>query len=383
MNRKIPSTNWFGAPAITADRPVTEAPAATVPTATPPTPDPVADPALAKPPRRNRSGRADRDPAPSRAPIIHAVGAPRRRQSVWWRAATLVMFVAVLASWFVWLRPTWMGGSASVLTVRGVSMEPTYRYGDVIIAHPRSSYEIGDIIAFRVPEGDVGAGTVVIHRIVGGDASTGFVTQGDNNPDPDEWRPGPADILGAARWRIPALGRLMSLLHSVAGIAMVAGLLAAGLVVFGFEDPNPRRRRRGVGGPDHPGEPTTVPAVEPPAAAHPMPVAATPNPPQPGAGSDPDPLDDLIALPPLAMPAPEVEPAAQDPLDDLIVLPPPAGDWFEPDHVVTGEHWGDLQHLAIILKDRGQGASLFDDGLEEVSAHSVPGRRGPQGVVRA
>ena len=74
----------------------------------------------------------------------------------------------------------------------------------------------------------------MIHRIIGGDAASGFQTKGDSNSEPDEWRPLPTDILGAARWRIPLLGRLLSVLRSTPGIALIAGLLASLLVLFGL-----------------------------------------------------------------------------------------------------------------------------------------------------
>jgi len=243
----------------------------------------------------------------------------------WRRIASIAIFAVTIGFWVVALRPTWMGGSASVLTVRGQSMEPTYAYGDIVIAHARSTYSVGDIIAFRVPEGAIGAGTVVIHRIIGGDAATGFVTQGDNNSDPDEWHPVTADILGSATWRIPMVGRLLSVLRSVPGIAAVSGIIAAILVVLGTRSPEPRRRRRETDGDS-------------------VPTAAVPTPWSPAASST-----DLARGP--IPPPPSVAPA---PIDD-------------PDHEVVGEYWGDLEHLAAILRERSRPNALFDDDLDEVA----------------
>ena len=59
-------------------------------------------------------------------------------------------------------------------------MQPTLYEGDLAVVRQQSSYEEGDIVAFRVPEGEDGEGAIIIHRIVGGDAENGFILQGDN-----------------------------------------------------------------------------------------------------------------------------------------------------------------------------------------------------------
>lgn len=210
MTQRVPATNWFE---------------------TVPTPRPrqrMADPvrAVAEPPT----------PAATAA-ITDTATAPRR--SARRRLGSLLLLALVVASWFAVLRPAWLGGPASVVTIRGASMEPTYRYGDLVLLHHRPGYSPGDVVAFRVPDGEIGAGTVVIHRIIGGDATTGFVLQGDNNPEPDRWRPVPDDILGTAVLRIPWLGRLGVSLRSIPGIALLAGLAASLVVLVGIRDPSP------------------------------------------------------------------------------------------------------------------------------------------------
>ena len=218
MNRKIAAANWLE---VEAPPVVTETEPSLVPAARPVT--------------RRAAPAPARDTAPS------ATMARRRHDSAAWRRIlSLAAFIVVVGFWAVAFRPTWLGGSATVLAVRGVSMEPTYQYGDVIVAQRRSQYETGDVIAYRVPEGEVGSGTVVIHRIVGGDAVTGLTTQGDGNPDPDDWHPTASDIIGAAGWRIPAVGRLLSVLRSVPGIGALTGAVAALLVFFGMGPTTPR-----------------------------------------------------------------------------------------------------------------------------------------------
>jgi len=82
-------------------------------------------------------------------------------------------------------------------------MLPRYHTGDLVLVERRSSYHVGDVIAYRVPKGDPMAGAQVIHRIVGGDATHGFLVQGDNRGAPDVWRPKPSDIVGSKALRIP------------------------------------------------------------------------------------------------------------------------------------------------------------------------------------
>src|SRR5437763_12887947 len=128
--------------------------------------------------------------------------------------------------------------------VRGVSMEPTYHTGDLVIARAQPSYSVGDIVAYKVPQGDVGAGLTVIHRIVGGSAGSGYVIQGDNNPAPDDWHPKLANIEGKAWVLIPRGGQLLAFLHAPIPLAALAASVAVSMIVYGKGGSAPARRRR-------------------------------------------------------------------------------------------------------------------------------------------
>lgn len=139
----------------------------------------------------------------------------------------LAAFVAVLLVWALALRPQALGGTALYVLVRGDSMLPTYDTGDLLIMRPSDDYAVGDVVAYRVPEGELGEGRLVVHRIVGGDAKDGFVLRGDNNPAPDPWSPRGGDMAGEPWVAVPAVGRVIAWLQQ----PVVAGALAASLMV--------------------------------------------------------------------------------------------------------------------------------------------------------
>lgn len=154
--------------------------------------------------------------------------------------ATLAILLALVAVWAVALRPQALGGPALFVVVRGDSMQPTYDTGDLLLLRPAASYDVGDVVAYRVPAGELGEGHLVIHRLVGGDAAAGFVPQGDNNPAPDPWTPKASDIAGTPWLVVPFVGRLIAWLQQ----PVVAGALAAALVVAWIIAREPRRAAR-------------------------------------------------------------------------------------------------------------------------------------------
>lgn len=135
--------------------------------------------------------------------------------------------VGLLLIWVVALHPQTLGGTALYIVVRGNSMLPTYDTGDLLIVRPAADYTVGDVVAYRVPDGELGEGRIVVHRIIGRDATDGFVLRGDNNPAPDPWSPRAGDFAGTPWVAVPTVGRLIAWLHQ----PVVAGGLAASLMV--------------------------------------------------------------------------------------------------------------------------------------------------------
>jgi signal peptidase I len=142
------------------------------------------------------------------------------------RGVGLVLAFGLFAAWWVALAPSSLGGPVTYVVIRGDSMFPAMEGGDLVIVRSTAAYSVGDVVAYRVPAGELGEGRIVIHRIVGGESS-GFVVQGDNNPAPDPWRPRLAETVGTVWFRVPAVGRILATLHQPA----VAGSLAAAIVV--------------------------------------------------------------------------------------------------------------------------------------------------------
>jgi signal peptidase I len=155
-------------------------------------------------------------------------------------ATTLVLMVGI--GWLVW--PAALGGQVSYLMVSGTSMEPGMHTGDLAVVRERTDYEIGDIVGFRVPEGEVGAGSIVIHRIVGGDPVTGFETQGDNRPRSDVWRPTAGDVVGERVVLVPGVGTWVARLRNPLPLAYLAGAMT--LVAMLLPTRRDRERRRAV-----------------------------------------------------------------------------------------------------------------------------------------
>ncbi len=131
-------------------------------------------------------------------------------------AAVLVM--AAIGAWVVGT------GQISYVVTYGVSMEPVYHAGDLVVVARSDSYEIGQIAAYAGADGRV----EVLHRIVGGDGETGFVLQGDNNQSADAARPAGGDLIGRAILHIPRIGGWIQPLLSPTGLGMIGFLLFSG-----------------------------------------------------------------------------------------------------------------------------------------------------------
>lgn len=136
---------------------------------------------------------------PRREQLVDKIDARRRgrsdkatrRQRIRTFAASLAT-IGVLAVWLVFLSPTGIGGPVGVIWVSGTSMEPGLKTGDLVITYEQDEYAIGDVVAFRIPQGGV-----IIHRIIEITEDGLYRFQGDNRRYEDRWELSADDIIGS------------------------------------------------------------------------------------------------------------------------------------------------------------------------------------------
>jgi len=120
--------------------------------------------------------------------------------------AALVWLIVAIDAWYLW--PSQLGGHTSMVIVSGVSMEPTYFDGDLVIAR-KMEPSIGDVIIYA-PEGL--GGSQIVHRIIGGNAEDGWQMQGDNNDFVDPFTPRGDEVKGVVLVHYSNFGRISVLL---------------------------------------------------------------------------------------------------------------------------------------------------------------------------
>lgn len=145
---------------------------------------------------------------------------PRRR----------VVAVAVALAAALGLAYAVVHGPVRHVVVAGDSMLPTFRSGDVVVTVRRDGYDVGDVVAYRIPDGEPGAGVLVIHRIVARSEGR-YVLQGDNKRGRDPWQPTNADVRGEAVVRVPFVGLALGFLRTPLGFALIAGVVAFALAL--------------------------------------------------------------------------------------------------------------------------------------------------------
>lgn len=135
--------------------------------------------------------------------------------------AGLAVVAAVVLIW-----PARLGGASVLVVVQGRSMEPTHRSGDLVVARTTDDVATGDVVVYRIPDGQPGAGQLVMHRLMSIRPDGRLVLQGDNRRLPDDVVLGREDVvaravLGLGPWPIRVLG--LSPYLSALGLALVVG----------------------------------------------------------------------------------------------------------------------------------------------------------------
>ena len=149
------------------------------------------------------------------------------------RAGTVVVtgllaLILAVSVWLilskVWLKrevPSVLGFSP--IYVMSGSMEPTFSAGDLIIIHPQSWYQPGDVVTFK------SGGELVTHRIIS-EGRDGFSVQGDANNVRDEEKVKPGDIVGRQILILPHVGSIAFFLRTRKGALVLAVVILAALL---------------------------------------------------------------------------------------------------------------------------------------------------------
>jgi signal peptidase I len=91
-------------------------------------------------------------------------------------------------------------------------MSPAINPGDMVISTTpdKKAPKIGDVVVYSGKRFDGTEVASFAHRIIAGDAKTGFTVKGDNNPDPDTQKPVLNEIQGVVLLTIPFVGQLLN-----------------------------------------------------------------------------------------------------------------------------------------------------------------------------
>ena len=183
------------------------------------------------------------DSVESVAVVTNPEDGTKSRRPLRYVGSILIFLVALAILW-----PAQFGGFTGLTVVNGHSMEPTYHTGDLVVTLRLPSYQPGDIVSYKVPTGQLGAGGRVIHRVLSEDPVKGqtvYTTKGDNNPTADPWHFRTSDVLGKALFSIPAIGSVLGGASNPIVVGLVAGLLVM-LLIWRIGSAPKKHRHRGA-----------------------------------------------------------------------------------------------------------------------------------------
>jgi len=147
------------------------------------------------------------------------------------RAVALLLVVALVVPFVVFAVPQVAGGDASFVVVSG-SMEPAIAVGDAVVVGEVNGDDVrvGDVITYVTA--DRSAPTT--HRVIEIQqtaAGPEFVTQGDNNEDPDASTVTPDRLVGRVILTIPYIGYVVEFVGTTTGFALLVAAPIALLVL--------------------------------------------------------------------------------------------------------------------------------------------------------
>lgn len=139
------------------------------------------------------------------------------------RVIGLSISVGLFLAWFILFAPRAVLGPATYAIVDGVSMEPRYISGDLVVARYQEDYLIGQEVVFNAD------GRLVVHELYSGNPITGWRTKGIHNTWVDPWVLEDQNIYGSVWFHIPQVGKVISWIklnpYGFAGIVSVLSIL--------------------------------------------------------------------------------------------------------------------------------------------------------------
>ncbi len=162
----------------------------------------------------------------------------QRRPSIF---SNLLLFAGLVVIWIAFA-PAKVGGQTSYVMVNGISMEPNYHTGDLVIVHKAQNYQVGDVVTYHDPV----MGAYIIHRIIAIEQDH-YVFKGDNNSWIDTYHPTRDELIGKLWIHIPKLGKAMEWLRYPIHMGLTMGLL--GGILMASRMIKPKQRGKGKSNP--------------------------------------------------------------------------------------------------------------------------------------
>ncbi|MBI4302974.1 MAG: signal peptidase I [Chloroflexi bacterium] len=160
------------------------------------------------------------------------------------RGFALLSIVALSIAGFLSIR-----GAMPFMAIYGVSMQPTYRAGDLIWIQGTSpnDVKVGDVIVFTIPAAIRQAynyPTIVAHRVIRVNTDRGitFRTKGDNSGE-DPFTVRPQDLMGKVSKQISYLGFPLLFFQSQQGLVFAAIALTLLALYLYAEELNQGRKK--------------------------------------------------------------------------------------------------------------------------------------------
>lgn len=150
----------------------------------------------------------------------------------------LISLLTALSFW-VLFAPTQLGGQVTYIIVDGNSMEPKFKFGDLVLMREQSAYQPGDAVTYQNAE----MGRLVFHRIVATQLEH-FVLQGDHNTWLDNYQPEHSEIIGKLWIHIPWAGKFIQWVRTPLGLALGCGIVGGMMTVGLILNPSQSKKRK-------------------------------------------------------------------------------------------------------------------------------------------